>query len=65
MQGSHFVKFLPSKSQEYSTNAEDLLLVQALLKTLFLWLGGWLEKLGLKLTSAKVEVQVEAELCNI
>ena len=26
------------------------------------WMGGWLEKRGLKLTSAKVEVEVEAEL---
>ena len=25
-------------------------------------MGGWEEKLGLKLTSAKVEVEVEAEL---
>ena len=27
--------------------------------------GGWEEKWGLKLTSAKVEVEVEAELGNI
>ena len=26
------------------------------------WAGGWLEKWGLKLTSAKNEVEVEAEL---
>ena len=28
------------------------------------WVGGWEEKWGLKLTSAKVEVEVEAELGN-
>ena len=28
------------------------------------WLGGWEEKWRLKLTSAKVEVEVEAELGN-
>ena len=27
--------------------------------------GGWEEKWGLKLTSAKVEVEVEAELCKM
>ena len=26
------------------------------------WVGGWEEKWGLKLTSAKIEVEVEAEL---
>ena len=38
------------------------------LKYFFGGLGGWvgwLEKWGLKLTSAKVEVEVEAELGNI
>ena len=29
------------------------------------WVGGWEEKGRLKLTSAKVEVEVEAELGNI
>ena len=28
------------------------------------WVGGWEEKLGLKLTSAKVIVEVDAELGN-
>ena len=33
-------------------------------KYFFEWVVGWLEKWGLKLTSAKVEVEVEAELGN-
>ena len=38
-----------------------LKLCLAILKNTF-QCGGWLEKLGLKLTSAKVEVEVEGEL---
>ena len=33
-------------------------------KYFFGWVGGGLEKWGLKMTSAKVEVEVEAELGN-